>query len=123
MTTNVSGESRGIVEKYLSFQGRASRSEYWAIQLLCVPIFFLLMMIAVGIAAMGTSGIIASTAFIIGSMFVMGWLTLSTTARRCRDAGINPWFTLAVFIPYLGLIPWIVFGCLQTKKEIVNGNP
>lgn len=111
------------MDKYLKFSGVASRSEFWAVQLIAVPIFFLLMMVAVGIAALGTSGLVASGFFIVISMFMTGWLTISTTARRCRDAGINPWFTLAVFVPYVGLIPWIVFGCLKTHKESINGNP
>lgn len=111
------------MDKYLIFSGKASRSEYWAVHLIAFAIFSVLMMIAVGIAALGTSGIFASTAFIIISIIMIGWLVFATTARRCRDAGINPWFTLAVFIPYLNIIPWVVFGCLETKKELNDGNP
>lgn len=111
------------MDKYLNFSGNASRSEYWAVQLISFAIFFVLMMIAVGIAAIGTAGIFASSAFIIISVILMSWLVLATTARRCRDSGINPWFTLAVFVPYLGIVPWIVFGCLETKKELNDGNP
>lgn len=110
------------MEKYFYFKGYASRSEYWAVQLITVPIFFVLMIIAVGIGALGTSGLIAAGFFIFGSLVLVAWLALATTARRCRDAGINPWFTLAVFIPYFAIIPWIVFGCLQTEKETANGN-
>lgn len=108
------------MDKYLNFQGRASRSEYWAVQLISFAIFFILMMIAVGIASLGTSGMFAAGAFIIISIFMMGWFVLATTARRCRDAGINPWFTLTVFIPYLSIVPWIVFGCLKTENKIVE---
>ncbi len=110
------------MDKYLKFSGVASRSEFWAVQLLAVPIFFLLTITAMGMAAMGSSGLIASAVFLVITMIIMAVLTISTTVRRCRDAGINPWFTLAIFVPYIGIIPWIVFGCLKTEKDNVNGN-
>jgi len=106
------------MEKYFYFTGFATRSEYWAVQLLALPIMLFLALLAAGFATMGTSGVIASGVFLILMVIGISWLVLATTARRCRDAGINPWFTLALFIPYFSIVPWIVFGCLATEKRI-----
>lgn len=86
--------------KYISFDGTASRSEYWGISIICyvlaVPMLFL-------------AGILGAAAIV--------WTLLSTTARRCRDAGINPWFAATVLIPWIAVIAVIVFGCLRTEKK------
>lgn len=104
-------------KKYLSFEGRATRSEYWAVNIISYLGLILVGLISVLIIMSGLFGaIIASLLFLLSGV-VFAWVILSTTARRCRDAGINPWFTCAVFVPYIAVIPWIVFGCLKTEKE------
>ena len=45
------------------------------------------------------------------------WLAIAATVRRCKDADINPWWTLATLIPYINFIPWIVIGVLPTVKK------
>jgi uncharacterized membrane protein YhaH (DUF805 family) len=42
---------------------------------------------------------------------------IATSIRRCRDAGINPWFTLSFLLPYINFIVFIVFGVLKTDKS------
>jgi uncharacterized membrane protein YhaH (DUF805 family) len=49
-------------------------------------------------------------------MVVTTFLIIAVTIRRCRDIGINPWFTLALAVPYLGIIPFVVFGCLKSES-------
>jgi uncharacterized membrane protein YhaH (DUF805 family) len=109
-----------IMEKYFYFKGLATRSEYWAVQLLTMPIMVVLALFAAGIATMGTAGIMAAGVFLFGVVIMISWLVLATTARRCRDAGINPWFTLAIFIPYFAIVPWVVFGVLASEKVAEN---
>ena len=41
---------------------------------------------------------------------------LATTVSRIRDAGYSVLWVIAIFVPYFGLIAWIVFGCLESKK-------
>ena len=108
------------MDKYLSFSGLATRSQYWAVQIIAYVIFFIIAFVAVGVSAIGTGGIFAAVTMLLISGVLMSWAVLATTVRRCRDAGINPWFTLTLFIPYLALIPWVVFGCLSTQKEKPN---
>jgi len=42
------------------------------------------------------------------------WAVIATTVRRCRDAGISPWFAGTILIPWFAIIPFIVFGCLKS---------
>jgi uncharacterized membrane protein YhaH (DUF805 family) len=46
---------------------------------------------------------------------------LATAIRRCRDAGISPWFTLSFLVPYINFIVFIVFGVLNTDKDTEHG--
>lgn len=111
------------IEKYFSFYGRAARSEYWGTQIVSYIIFFVVAMLAALVStAGGPSLTIAIGVFIFLMVIPLTWVIMATTARRCRDAGINPWFTATIFIPYLAIIPWIVFGCLSTVKGDQNGN-
>lgn len=109
------------MEKYFKFDGIASRSEYWAVNI----IGSVLAMVAITVGAVISSGAniaLLGLVIILVSSVVLTWALIATGARRCRDAGINPWWVLAQIIPYVGFVVWIVIGVLQTKQEIVNGN-
>jgi uncharacterized membrane protein YhaH (DUF805 family) len=87
-------------KKYFYFDGTATRSEYWGISLICYVL---------AIPALFFAGILGGLAIV--------WTLLSTTARRCRDAGINPWFSATILIPWIAVIAVVVFGCLKTEKK------
>lgn len=111
------------MEKYLNyfnFEGRATRSEYWGVNiigyLLLIPVALIGALFTLG----GIMGAVVGGLAILTGVVGLTWAVLATTARRCRDIGINPWFAGTILIPYVALIPWIIFGCLKTEKE--NGN-
>jgi uncharacterized membrane protein YhaH (DUF805 family) len=103
--------------KYFNFEGRATRSEYWGVNIIgylsLIPIALIGALFTLG----GILGAVVGGLLIITGVVALTWAVLATTARRCRDIGINPWFAGTVLIPYIALIPWIIFGCLSTKKE------
>jgi uncharacterized membrane protein YhaH (DUF805 family) len=105
------------MRQYLSWTGRAARSEYWAVLIIgwvlaaVVTIVGTVMMVADGLFMV--SGIIV----IILGLILLIWAMLATTARRCRDAGINPWWTLASILPYIGFVVMIVVGCISTQQQ------
>lgn len=103
--------------KYFEFTGRATRSEYWGTNLVAYLLLIPVVMLGALFTLGGIIGAVVGALIIIAGVISLTWAVLATTARRCRDAGINPWFTLAVLIPYIAIIPWIVFGCLKTEKE------
>jgi uncharacterized membrane protein YhaH (DUF805 family) len=104
--------------KYFDFDGRITRSEYWAIYLITIGLMFPVTFV-IGLMAMTHSiiGILLSTALMV--LFFVGLLVVygATSAKRCRDAGISPWFALALLIPTIQFICFIVFGCLPSEKE------
>ena len=72
--------------------------------------FMLLSFIQPGVTAGGI-------AIIIIAMLVLAIIALANLVCRIRDTGNNVLWILACFIPYIGLIAWVVFGCLETKEN------
>lgn len=106
------------MSKYLSFKGTAGRSEYWGVTVITFVVFMIAVFIGTAlIAAAETTGLIVGGLLMLVAVFFYIWYFLAVTIKRCRDAGINPWWTAACFIPYVGWIPWIVFGCLPPEKK------
>ena len=105
------------MDKYLKFNGTASRSEYWAVMLISIVVMFVTAILALGFMATGSVGAIFGAIALFAVFVLVGIAGFATTARRCRDADINPWFTLTLFIPYVGWIATIVFGVLDTKVK------
>jgi len=103
--------------KYFLFTGTATRSEYWGISILSYLLLMAVCLVGFLLTFSGILGSIIGLLLILAGLVLSGWASLSTVTRRCRDAGINPWFTLAIFIPWFGFVPWIVFGCLKTDKK------
>ena len=105
-------------QKYSNFNRCAKRSEFWGVMLTLLALSFVLGFVSVGLmAAAGTFGLITGVPLLIAGMIFFTWVSIATIVARCRDAGINPWFTLATFIPYIGTIVLIVIGCLGTKND------
>jgi len=106
-----------IFKKYSDFTRTATRSEYWGVLLSLFGLTFLLAIVSIAFMAGGWVGAVLGIPLLLVGMVLLTWVSIATTVARCRDAGINPWFTLACFIPYIGTIVMIVLGCLATKKE------
>ena len=106
------------MEKYFKFDGSATRSEYWGVTIVGGICSFILAFFG-AIFAFGELGAIANVfggIVLIATFIGAIWLTVATTMRRCRNAGINTWWTLAICIPYIGWIVSIVLGCLKTDE-------
>ncbi|MFV2053539.1 DUF805 domain-containing protein [Aliiroseovarius sp. YM-037] len=100
-------------EKYVTFSGRASRSEYWWFALFTILVtlaFVLAFSLVVGLGTLaapgfpqlGAAGIILAVLFCI---FFIGMIlpTISVTVRRFHDYNLSGWWYLAAFI--VSLIP------------------
>ncbi|RPJ12582.1 MAG: DUF805 domain-containing protein [Deltaproteobacteria bacterium] len=88
--------------KYATFEGRASRSEYW---------WFFLFTLLASVA----SGIVSET---LSALFSLGVLlpSLAVGARRLHDVNRSGWFLLLWFIPVVGWIVLILWA-IQEGKE------
>lgn len=109
------------LKKYLDFTGRSTRSEYWAINVVSYIMLLILVSLVIVSGVTNIVGIILAAGLMIAGVGLCSWAIMAVAARRCRDAGINPWWALALMTPYVGIVPWIVFGCLSTYQGEENG--
>ena len=95
--------------QFLSFQGTASRQQYWWYTLAFLVSSAVFLLFLLKILSLGIWG------FLIGFVWFAGWLYAlgSIGARRCRDVGIKPHWPWLWLIPLAGNIFYIVLGCLQ----------
>ena len=107
-------------KKYATFEGRASRSEFWWFQ-----VFYLMVTIVAVFLDYGFG--IDNTEFAGPLELVSGLILLihglAVNARRLHDVGRSGWWIL-VSITIIGLIPlfiwWLSAG---TNKKNKHGNP
>lgn len=103
-----------LSEKYISFSGRAGRSEYWwfglatlLYSLAVTLVFFVVNFVAGGFAK--TSGL-SSLGLIVLLLGVIGYLALllpaiAVTVRRFHDVNLSGWWVLAGLV--LGAVPLV----------------
>ena len=107
-------------KKFATFDGRASRSEYWWFQ------FFYILVVIVAVILDGVlvgGNLETAGALEIVSQLVLLLPALAVTARRLHDVNRSGWWML-VGITIVGLIPlfiwWLAPG---TNKKNKYGNP
>ena len=99
--------------KYATFSGRASRSEYWWSYLGYVVIGTVAQIVAL-VGAIATSEIseglaVAFLAVPLLVVVVMIIPTLAVSVRRLHDTGKSGWMLLIMLIPCKGIILWLVW--------------
>ena len=99
--------------KYATFSGRASRSEYWWSYLGLAVIAIALQIIGiVGGIALGSVnealGVLFGLAAFAGLLALL-IPSLSVNVRRLHDTGKSGWMLLILLIPCIGFILWLVW--------------
>jgi len=89
---------------YVDWRGRSTRPEYWYWQLLVVPV-----------SALG--GFFTPFSFIFTLVTVLP--SLSVQIRRLHDIDRSGWWALLAFIPIIGWVVLIIWGC---KKGTAGKN-
>lgn len=122
-----------LSKKYATFEGRATRSEYWWYTLFCIIVamvclfFGLVLGTLFGGAAvlqdadraldMGVAGL--GIGFLIGYviLLIFGLATLipsiAVSVRRLHDSGHSGWWYLICFVPYVGSLVLLIFMLLE----------
>lgn len=95
--------------KYFSFDGVAKRQEYWAVMILSTIAAVISMLLLEGGGAISLVVLVALIAIL--------WAIIAVTVKRLRDAGLNTWWVLVTFIPYVGTVASIVFGILKSVED------
>lgn len=106
------------LKKYISLEGSASRQEYWAIILIC---YFILTFFGSFTSLFYFIPSWMILRFLVGSFMLVIfagilYIMFAVAFRRCKDIGINSWFSLTLLIPTINLIAIIVFGLLPKGK-------
>ncbi|CQD14122.1 DUF805 domain-containing protein [Mycolicibacterium senegalense] len=99
---------------YARFSGRASRSEYWWVQLAvaAVAIFCVAIVAVAGDpSALGRLSLVPVAVFVLVCV-IPSWALL---VRRLHDADLSGWMCLLLLLPYIGSVLAIVFGVLPSK--------
>ncbi|MCR5360399.1 MAG: DUF805 domain-containing protein [Bacteroidales bacterium] len=109
-------------EKYASFEGRATRAEYWYFYL-----FFILVLIGgaiVGgilgaILSGGDGDVAAALAAIVYGIIALGFVcpAISVLVRRLHDTGRSGWWYWIALIPYIGGIVIFIFTLLSSQDH------
>ena len=95
-----------VMDKYATFEGRASRSEYWWY----VLALFILGLV-VGLATFPL-GFIPYASNVVTIVFFLAVLipSLAVTVRRLHDAGLNAWWLL-------GYAPAVIYNILRFASD------
>ena len=106
--------------RYVDFQGRSSRAEYWWVQLFIICVVIVLAIpigVSGGFDGTGTLGPLASIFLFLLGIFVLAIIipNIALFVRRLHDINQTGWIYLGLLIA--GLIP--VIGLLSTIAQIV----
>ena len=101
------------MKQLFDFTRNCPRSDFWLIQLIGMVLAI------VFLSVMGDAGARGSTGGVwlgVIALIAIALAQLAALVSRIRDAGYSVLWLIACFVPYFGLIAWIIFGCLETKK-------
>ncbi|MBB3590648.1 uncharacterized membrane protein YhaH (DUF805 family) [Rhizobium sp. BK529] len=104
-----------LTQKYITFSGRASRSEFWWFQLFNWLVGGLFSILGILTGANGAPWSSTNIFSIIGGLYALATLLpmIALLVRRFHDRNISGWWVLGLFvvcfIPLVGLIAAIAF--------------
>lgn len=105
-----------VLKNYVTFSGRATRSEYWYFTLFSTIAIFILAIID---ELLGTKGV-------LNGLYLLAVIlpSLAVAVRRLHDINKSGWWLLLYLIPLLGAIVLLVFFCTDSKEDNKYGmNP
>ena len=110
---------KAIVDNYVNFSGRASRSEYWYFVLLNFIISMVFNIITFVLASNGASDgltVVQVLSWIVSlALFLPG---LGVSVRRLHDIGKSGWWLFIILIPCcIGLIWLVILMCKGSEME------
>ena len=93
-----------VFKKYATFEGRASRREYWSFflvdKIIGIFVFLLMLVPALEVLIWGLSVIYSLVVFLPN---------LAVMTRRLHDTGVSGWWILVVLIPIAGPIVLFIY--------------
>ncbi|MGB0901783.1 DUF805 domain-containing protein [Halocynthiibacter sp.] len=93
------------LSKYVTFSGRAQRSEYWWWSLFVIVLTYGVMFIEIAVLGTAVLNLIISLALLLPGIAV--------TVRRLHDLDRSGWWILIAIIPLVGPIILLVWFCTK----------
>jgi len=102
--------------KYATFSGRATRSEYW---------WFVLFILLAYIVLLALTSVMPDLASIAFGVFVLGTIIpqMSVAVRRLHDSDKSGWWLLINFIPFGSLVLLYFYVVEGTEGDNQYGTP
>ena len=104
-----------FLKKYISFSGRISRSEYWMLKLLILPMMAILFFIGVAMVSRITGEDVGVLAGIINFICFV-YFNIVADVRRLHDIGKSGWFLLWGLVPLVGIIITVILLCRDSQS-------
>lgn len=103
-----------LIKKYSDFEGVSSREEYWSVLLVVSVVYFGVITLAINLIFEEPLGYFEMSIMVASGILGL-LLIVATSVRRCRDAGISPWWSLVTFVPYVGIVTTLIVGIIGRK--------
>ena len=100
--------------KYVTFSGRATRSEYWWFYLFTIIVNIIVNYVSSTIFLSTFNLLFLYLPMIVSLVFFLP--TVAASARRLHDIGKSGWWLLIAFT-IIGIIPLIIWWATDTKEE------
>ena len=99
------------------FQGTISRSQFW-LGMLAPPVAVIALSLLINqFAPFGDAMVVLLWVVFLVLFSGWAWLILAFHAKRLRDAGLNPWLCLLLFVPLANLVVSLIAGFKPTAVE------
>ncbi|MCE9597695.1 MAG: DUF805 domain-containing protein [Spirochaetia bacterium] len=106
--------SSGILRLLFSFEGRATRGQYWLINLLLGALLIGAVVFISVLAAYTEKESLSPSYLLIPVGILYLWINLAISVKRCHDRGKSGSFVLINLVPYIGGIWFFIdAGCLD----------
>lgn len=101
-----------LKEKYATFSGRATRSEYWYLVLFGYLLGFGITILGLACQMLEVTTIISAILALI--FFIPG---LAVCIRRLHDTGRSGWWYLLILVPYIGAFTLLIMFCMPSDGD------
>lgn len=98
-----------VLKNYVTFDGRARRTEYW---------MFILFNCIISIVLSLLDGVLGTTP-LLSAVYSLAVLlpSIAVSIRRLHDTDRSGWWLLIALIPLIGAIVLLVFFCLEGTRD------
>ena len=122
---SISARQHGPMRQYFSLKGRASRFEWWAIEVAFVVGLKLSMLLFDLMLRDGDGDLFqGSSRWWLAMILALLWVNYASIVRRLHDRGKRGWWALTYLIPGLGQV-WLIVECglLEGQREANRYGP